>query len=158
MKMSEVCSLFENIGMKEVSSVLASGNIIFFSDFNTKKLKPLLEETLSNHYNYDAFLFIKEKEEIAGFIKNTPFETHPDFHIYGFIGVDGVQHRLLEEFENSKKVDGEAAQIKDNNFYWTIPKGKTLESNFGKILGRKNMKDSFTSRNLNTFEKIFNKM
>lgn len=32
MKMAEVCEVFKKAGMVEVSSVLASGNIIFASD------------------------------------------------------------------------------------------------------------------------------
>ena len=44
-----------------------------------------------------------------------------------------------------------------NNFYWKVPKGNTLESDFGKIVGRKDLKNTFTSRNLNTFEKVLKK-
>jgi hypothetical protein len=46
----------------------------------------------------------------------------------------------------------------NNIFYWQVPKGNTLDSTFGKILGRKSLKDQFTSRNINTFEKIIKKM
>lgn len=158
MKMAEVCSVYETAGMENVSSVLASGNILFSSAKNKNELKMLLEKALSAHFSYDAFLFVKDKMEIESLVNKNPFETSPDFHIYGFVGIDGIEKTLLEEFEKAGKMEGEKAQITENNFYWKVPKGNTLESEFGKILGRKNLKAAFTSRNLNTFEKVLKKM
>ncbi|WP_435525892.1 hypothetical protein [Chryseobacterium indoltheticum] len=47
---------------------------------------------------------------------------------------------------NTKK-----GEIVNNIFYWQVSKGNTLDSNFGKVLGKKSLKDQFTSRNINTF-------
>jgi uncharacterized protein (DUF1697 family) len=55
-------------------------------------------------------------------------------------------------------VPGEKAEIVNTVFYWRVPKGNTLDSSFGKVLGKKNLKDKMTSRNINTFEKILKKM
>ncbi|HLV46918.1 MAG TPA: DUF1697 domain-containing protein [Flavobacterium sp.] len=154
MKMAEVCAVFEKAGMKNVSSVLASGNILFNSDKNKKELKALLEEAMSAHFNYEAFLFLKDNLEIEIICRKNPFEVHPEYHIYCFVGVPEVEEILLSKFKTAKKIKNENAQIIENNFYWKIPKGKTLDSEFGKILGRKELKNAFTSRNLNTFEKV----
>ena len=158
MKMAEVCSVFEKAGMMNVDSVLASGNIIFSSDKNKIVLKGILENALSVNFNYEAFLFLKNKSEIERITTKTPFNCSPKFHIYSFIGVKEIEDILMKEFEKSKKAKGEEGAIIDNNFYWKIPKGDTLNSEFGKILGRKNLKNSFTSRNINTFNKILKKM
>lgn len=158
MKMAEVCSVFEKAGMKQVSSVLASGNILFSSGKNKKELKKLFEKAMSEHFDYEAFLFVKDKNEVEAIFSKNPFETDPGFHIYSFAGVEGIEKTLMEAFQKSKKAEGESAQILENNFYWKIPKGNTLDSGFGKILGKKHLKDSFTSRNLNTFEKTLKKM
>lgn len=158
MKMAEVCSVFEETGMQNVTSVLASGNLLFSSDKSVSELKRILEKAMSEHFDYEAFLFIRSKDEIETYFTKNPFKANPDFHIYGFIGIDSFENVLQEEFEKSRKLENEAAKIVEGNFYWKTPKGGTLDSGFGKILGRKNMKDSFTSRNLNTFEKILKKM
>ncbi len=158
MKMAEACSVFEKQGMENVSAVLASGNILFSSGKNADELKNILENAMSGHFSYEAFLFVKDKVEIGAIFSDNPFETRPGFHIYGFIGVGGIEKTLMEEFEKSEKTEGEEARIVGTNFYWTVSKGDTLGSDFGKILGRKNLKNSFTSRNLNTFEKILKKM
>jgi len=158
MKMAEVCEIFIKAGLTDVISVLASGNIIFSSDKNKEDLKILLEKAMSEHFSYDAFLFIKSHEETENFWKKNPFEKKDDFHTYAFVGVPGIENRLMEAFENASKTENEVAKIADDNFYWQVPKGNTLESSFGKILGKKNLKDQVTSRNINTFEKIINKM
>ncbi len=158
MKMAEVCAVFEKQGMKNVSSVLASGNILFVSDKQANELRVLMEKAMSARFGYEAFLFVKNENEIATIVSRNPFEAHPDFHIYCFVGADAVEKTLLLEFEKSTRLAGEEAQIVGNNFYWKTPKGSTLDSGFGKILGRKNLKNVFTSRNLNTFEKVLKKM
>lgn len=158
MKMAEACSVFEKAGMKNVTSILASGNILFSSDKQKEELKGLLEKVMSAHFGYEAFLFVKDKNEVETLVSKNPFSANADFHIYGFAGIDRIEKILIEEFEKSEKATGEEAKVIESNFYWKIPKGNTLGSEFGKILGRKKLKDAFTSRNLNTFEKVLKKM
>lgn len=157
MKMSEVCEVFVKSGMKNVTSVLASGNILFSSEKPATELKPLLEKAMSQYFDYEAFLFIKNEDEIKNLLEKNPFEVQSDFHIYGFVGINGIETTLQEEFGKTKKSLEEKSKIIDGNFYWKIAKGNTLDSTFGKILGKKSLKDSFTSRNINTFEKILKK-
>lgn len=157
MKMAEVCAVFEKAGMKNVSSVLASGNILFSSDKSKDELKTILEKAMSEHFNYEAFLFLKDKNEVEIICNNNPFEVNSEFHIYSFSGIFGIEKTLMTEFEKAKKAKDEEAQIVATNFYWKVPKGNTLESGFGKIVGRKDLKNTFTSRNLNTFEKVLKK-
>lgn len=158
MKMAEACALFEKAGMKKVSSVLASGNILFSSGKSKDELKRLLEKAMSEHFVYEAFLFVKDKNEVAGIVSHKAFTADAGYHVYGFVGVDGIEKILMAAFNQSGKTEGEEAQIAGGNFYWKVPKGNTLGSEFGKILGKKNLKDAFTSRNLNTFEKVLKKM
>lgn len=158
MKMADVCAVFEKAGMKNVSSVLASGNILFSSDKSKNELKTMLEKAMSEYFNYEAFLFLKDKNEIEIICDKNPFEADSEFHIYGFVGVFEIEKTLMTAFEKGKKVKDEKAKIVENNFYWKVPKGNTLESEFGKVLGRKDLKNAFTSRNINTIEKVLKKL
>ncbi|MBF8456341.1 DUF1697 domain-containing protein [Kaistella sp. G5-32] len=157
MRMGEVCQVFTDAGMREVSSVLATGNIIFSSDKNLSKLKRILEKAFSRHFNYEAFLFIKTKEEVLNILDKNPFTKSDDLHIYAFVGNEGITKILLTEFNNATKSENEKGEIAGENFYWQVAKGNTLHSNFGKILGKKSLKEKMTSRNLNTIEKIVKK-
>lgn len=158
MKMADVCQVFKDAGMMEVSSILASGNIVFSSDKNAEDLKTLLEKAMSEHFFYEAFLFIRSQEETELFWNSIPFEKNNDFHIYGFVGMPGVEKVLMEEFQKATQAENEKAEIVNDLFYWQVPKGNTLDSTFGKVLGKKSLKDQMTSRNINTFEKVLNKM
>lgn len=155
--MAEVCQVFKDTGMKDVSSILASGNIVFSSDKNVEELKTILEKAMSDHFSYEAFLFVKTQEEIEVFWNSIPFEKNESLHIYSFVGIPGVEKVLMEEFQKAAQAEGEKAEIINDIFYWQVPKGNTLDSTFGKVLGKKSLKDQFTSRNVNTFEKVLKK-
>ncbi|WP_374458902.1 DUF1697 domain-containing protein [Chryseobacterium taeanense] len=160
MKMAEVCEVFKKAGVSEVNSVLASGNILFSSEKNPVELKQMLEKSMSEHFSYDTFLFIKSQNDVENFWNGNPFLKNENLHCYAFVGNDGVENILMQEFETNLKSEQEEAKIVNHIFYWQITKGNTLDSSFGKILGKKSLKDQFTSRNINTFEKIlkaFNK-
>lgn len=158
MKMIEVCQVFKDAGMEHVISVLASGNIVFSSDKKADDLKIILEKAISEHFSYEAFLFVKSQQETESFWAHNPFIKNENLHIYTFVGASKVENILMKEFENAAKTEHEKGEIVNNIFYWQVPKGNTLDSTFGKILGRKNLKDQFTSRNINTFEKVLKKM
>lgn len=158
MKMADVCKVFKEAGMEEVTSVLASGNIVFSSGKKAAELKKILEKAMSHHFSYEAFLFIRSQEETETFWNGNPFTKNEDLHIYAFVGNPGVENTLMHEFESAAKTEDEKAEIVNGIFYWQVPKGNTLDSTFGKILGKKSLKDQFTSRNINTFEKVIKKM
>lgn len=157
MKMVEVCQVFKDAGMENVSSVLASGNIVFSSEKNEDELKVILEKAMSEHFNYEAFIFVKSQAETELYWTKNPFVKDENFHIYAFVGNENIENILMKEFETASKSENEKAEIVDHIFYWQISKGNTLDSGFGKVLGKKSLKDKFTSRNINTFEKILKK-
>lgn len=158
MKMADVCRIFEEAGAKNPVSVLATGNIIFSCESDLKLPKAHLEKALNVHYQFENHLFILNETEIEAVFQNNPFESLGDFHTYVFVSEKGFEKILLDEFKKCSVSDGEKAKINGQTFYWQVPKGSTLDSDFGKILGRKAFKDSFTSRNINTFEKIIKKI
>lgn len=155
--MAEVAKVFTNAGMKEVASVLATGNILFTSAVNRSELKVILEKALSDYFHYEAFLFIKTEKEVTEIFAQNPFEKSEDSHIYIFVGIESIEDLLLEEFNHSIKSENEKGEIVNRTFYWQVAKGNTLDSNFGKVLGKKSLKEKITSRNRNTFEKIIKK-
>lgn len=155
MKMADVCKAVENAVITEVSAVLATGNILFSSEEMPGSLKVMFQEALSKAFNYEAFVFLKSEQEVRNMIEYCPFEKTEGSHIYIFLGNPGFEKELLNQFSSCLNISaGEEAKISHDFFYWKVPKGQTLESEFGKILGKKSFKDQFTSRNMNTLEKV----
>ncbi|MCL2145725.1 MAG: DUF1697 domain-containing protein [Methanomassiliicoccaceae archaeon] len=158
MKMAEACDVLRSAGLTGVVSVLASGNLIFQSDKPHKDLRGFLERTLSDRYGDDVRLFVKSSDEVSAMLAAVPFEEDSEMHTYVFVCESGFEEVLLQEFDRITPSEGEAAEIGDGIFYWRCRKGATLDSGFSKILGRKDMRDKFTSRNIDTIAKVATKM
>ena len=112
---------------------------------------------MSDYFNYEAFIFLRTENEIAEILTNNPFQKLEGCHIYTFVGVEDIAQLLLEQFNQSTKSESEKGAIINQIFYWQVEKGNTLASTFGKVLGKKSLKEKMTSRNLNTMEKILKK-
>lgn len=97
MKMAEVCKVFQNAGAKDVSSILASGNIIFSSADSVESLKSKLEKELSDYFDYEAFLFIRSEAEIKAIFSSSPFSSLPEYHNYIFITTEGTEDVLMQQ-------------------------------------------------------------
>ena len=165
MKMEDARSAFEMAGMTDVVSVLASGNIVFSAadiaeaaERPQDTLRKLLEQALSARFGSQVSLFVKNADEVADMLSSSPFAEDPDSQVYVFICEPGFERILLDEFGKIVPAGKEFAEISGGFFYWQCAKGMTLDSGFSKILGRKNMKEKFTSRNLNTIAKVSAKM
>ena len=158
MKMAEACEVLTKAGLTGVISVLASGNIIFQSNIPQSELKGFVEQVLSSHYNDNVHLFVKRSDEVAAMVDATSFAKDAELHIYVFICEPGFEGVLLQEFGKITPSGKEAAEIKNGLFYWQCRKGATLDSGFSKILGRRDMKEKFTSRNIGSIAKVAAKM
>ena len=158
MKMADVCDVFRREAVHKVCSVLATGNILFESCLTKTDLHAILERRLSEHYGAEQYLFIKDEVEIEAILKSSPFVPNPDLQIYAFICESGFEEELMGRFSLVTPVANEKAQIKDGQFYWQVSKGATLDSGFSKILGEKRLKDRFTSRNINTMQKVYDRL
>ena len=156
--MADVCDLFSQEPIKNVRSVLATGNILFESDIAKNDLRRDLENRMSEHYGTNISLIIKDKKEIGNILSSSPFPADPKMHVYAFICEEGFELTLMERFGMITPAVNEKAQISGGQFYWQVSKGSTLDSGFSKILGEKQMRDKFTSRNISTVQKIFDKM
>ena len=152
--MKDVCEVFSKAGMDNVSSVLASGNIIFESSLENTELRALLENALHLHYSDKIELFIKDIRELEQIVEDSPFPPSEEFHTYVFISEKGTEIELERLFTGIVPALEEEGVISNGTFYWKVKKGGTLTSGFSKILGRKDLKSKITSRNINTLKKI----
>jgi len=154
MKMAEVCHVIEQSGMHQATSVLASGNILFESSMPANLLRPHLEKALSAYYAFDVFLFVKTEVQVRDVLSCCPFAPESGMHIYAFIGEPGSETRLMDNFRKCVPIEEEQADISGGIFFWRTREGRTLDSGFSKALGKKDLRTVFTSRNIQTIEKI----
>jgi uncharacterized protein (DUF1697 family) len=139
-------TLFEKAGFTGVSTVLATGNVIFD-----------LPENPSNLTKLDFLpvkAFVKSDAELRQILVQNPFPSNPEKHCYVLISEDLGFAEIAVKFDRSAE---DALKVVKGTVYWQVPVGMTLKTAFGKLLGKKHTQESFTSRNINTLERILEK-
>jgi uncharacterized protein (DUF1697 family) len=159
-KMQELKNAFYEMGFSNVKTILATGNVIInftegSPDKDTLKLK--IENGLKTHFGYDAHVILRDKNEILEIYHTA--QTHKvseGYHHYLLIcNHSDLPLELKQLFDSMSHAPNEQLIIFEQNIFWIVPKGNTLESDFGsKVLGSKKYKSRLTSRNMNTIEKI----
>jgi uncharacterized protein (DUF1697 family) len=73
-KMDALRKVFESLGYTNVSTLLASGNVIFESKgSNEKKLKAEIEAAIKKTFAMDVHIIIRSEKELAALVKSDPF-------------------------------------------------------------------------------------
>ena len=156
-KMDQLRGLFEALGLANVETFIASGNVIF----ETKEKSPSSLETkiaahLETSLGFEVDTFLRTIEEVAAIARRSPFkaETKNDNIYVAFL------HEILSASGKTTLMD---ARNKGNEFatlhreiYWLrLNKDESifLKSSLEKIL-----KLSTTVRNMTTIHKILEKV
>lgn len=154
-KNADLKALFEALGLTAVRTVLASGNVIFESPEPAAALKRRIEVGLSERFGYDAWIVLVSGGELARVAAGYPFERDDaECHPYVVFGSDAGS--LDEASTAVAELHGipDKVQRGEGVIYWQVPRGATLDSPFGKLLGRPRYKPYITSRNLRTVLKL----
>jgi len=155
--MQALVKAFEIEELKQVSTVLASGNLLFQSDLPAVELKELLRATLEKRFNFKSEIFLLTIEQIASILKENPLKQNADFHSYVVIS-EQTGEWLLNEVLPLELLPGELLKISSGVLYWQVSKNSTTDSNVSKALARRALKPRTTVRNFNTVEKIYQKL
>lgn len=152
MKMADLADAVRGLGYGNVTTVLASGNVLFESQDAAAACKEKLESALRQRFGYEAWVHVLTVDAVHEIIDAFPYERSSDRHAYVvFILKPEVRDELLA-VELDPAV--EQAEAGDGVIYWTVPKGDTLDSAMGKAQGSGKHKPWLTTRNLNTLEKL----
>ncbi|MGN6501385.1 MAG: DUF1697 domain-containing protein [Pseudolysinimonas sp.] len=152
MKMAELASVVRDLGYDDVTTVLASGNVLFTTTDAAAAAKSRLEQALRSAFGYEAWVHVLTLAHVEKIIAGYPYPRSDDRHAYVvFVEKDSVRDEVLA-VELDPAV--EKAQAGPGVIYWTVPKGSTLDSAMGKVQSASKHKPWLTTRNLNTLEKL----
>lgn len=163
-KMKDLEKILLENGYAEATTILATGNVILESnqqDWTFAMHKAHIEKVLSEAFQYEAYVFLRSAEQIYQGVAHAQSmkPTEADHHYYLVAEDSEVGKRLQILFDQCKKAEGEQFIAADQGLYWIVPKGDTLNSEFGnKVLGKKEFKSILTSRNMNTMRKILSRL
>jgi len=159
-KMDALRERFEALGLTNVETFIASGNVLFETRAKAAaKLQQQIEADLASAFGFEIDTFLRGAEELIAIAKHPAFPAAriaaaPTYCV-GFLaaplGAEAL--RGLKKFESA--ID--AFHVNDREVYWLCEK-KQSESAFTNAAMEKALKVRATFRNINTVRKLADKV
>jgi uncharacterized protein (DUF1697 family) len=73
LKMADLRSIAEELGLQSVRTYIASGNLLFTSDLPEQRLRVLLEQRMEAHMGRSVRVIVRTAEEMAAAHRANPF-------------------------------------------------------------------------------------
>jgi uncharacterized protein (DUF1697 family) len=156
-RMDHLRALFESLGLSNVETFIASGNVIFDSPAkNTRALEEEIEGHLREALGYEVAAFLRSASELADIAHYEPFTIseldEEDNSLYiAFLPAspdDEAQQRLL-----AFRTEIDDFHVHEREVYWLCRK-KMSESAFSGALLEKTIGMPATMRNATTVKKL----
>ncbi len=156
-KMDHLRGLFESLGLSNVETFIASGNVIFDPPAEDP---PTIEKEIESHLGaslgYEVATFIRSTTELANIVSFRPFSA-PDLDsesnsLYiAFLPAspgDEARERLL-----ARRSEIDDFRVRGREAYW-LCRGRSSESAFSGALLEKTLGMPATMRNANTINRL----
>ena len=157
LKMADVATALTEAGFTDVTTVLATGNVVLDSTVEVAGVRRKAEAALRDAFGYDAWVLAYELDVVRAISEAYPFEREVEGHHSYVTFVTDAD--VLDELSGLAGQAGPDEKIErgEGVVYWQVPKGATLDTTIGKTMGKKRYKSSTTTRNLRTIEKVLSK-
>jgi hypothetical protein len=93
-KMVELKQCLEAAGLKNVSTFLQSGNVVFDSDKNEQQLKGLIESTMSETFSYSAKVIVTSMDDLKKIVDNNCYGDAPEDYIFRKRAGERLRYRI----------------------------------------------------------------
>lgn len=161
-KMDRLRQLFEEAGLKNVSTFIASGNVVFSSrSTSADTLTGKIEQHLARTLGYDVPTFIRtlpELEAVTTFIPTEVSSAQPSASSTYVIFLRSPASDDLRETFSGLQSEMDAFHVSGREIYWRI-QGKLTESPlFGSRLEKATRGVPKTTRNMTTLRRLVAKL
>ena len=154
LKMAAVAQALESAGFADVSTILASGNVLLTSPADAAAVRAGAERALRDEFGYQAWVLVYPLTAVAAISAAYPFERAVDGH-HSYVTFVSDEDVLAELSDLAREPGpGEKIARGDGVVYWQVPRSETLRSAMGRTMGKKRYKSSTTTRNLRTIDKV----
>lgn len=155
-RMADLARVFEDLGLTEVRTVLASGNVCFTTtDPDIDALKARIEAALTEAFGYEAYVLLVEIGAVARAITSFPFDED-DASMQPWVMFVASAAVAADVLSVAGDLDPSVERVHagDRVVYWTVVKGQSTKSAFAKHTAKARFKPTTTTRNLRTLRKI----
>jgi uncharacterized protein (DUF1697 family) len=153
-KMTELKKIFESAGLTNVSTFIASGNVIFSSAKPAARLEPHIESCLQKALGYTVATMIRTVTEVAAAGEYAAFPPRivADASIY--VGFMQSKPSLAAEKKTlSLETDIDELRVHGREIYWLARKN-IAESTISMAKVEKALETPVTFRNINTVRRL----
>lgn len=155
MLMTDLKSLCEHLGWKNVESYIQSGNLVFDSHHQNHELEKKLERAITDKFGYDVPVIVRTAKELENSISNNPFfdagvpieKLHLTF-LLETPSVEQVKWTQSYNHESDKFI------IVDKDVF-ILCEGKYHKSKLTNNFFEKKLKTGATTRNWKTVLKLY---
>ena len=158
-KMDRLRALFEQLGLQEVETLIASVNVLFSSSArNAAALEEKIERHLEQALGYDVTTFVRTPAELAAVVAHDPFPgqvTDECTLSVAFLKRDpgsAVAERL-----RAMRTDYDELRVRERELYW-LCRGRTSDSTVWRTPMEKVIGGPATMRNVTTVRKLAAKL
>ena len=157
-KMNRLRSLFEELGLRDVSTFVASGNVIFSTESESvQALTTTIERHLKQELGYEVATFLRSPSQLAAIASAGPTEDDvgersPSSHYVIFLNAAAPDSLRAELAALESEMD--RFQFSETEIYWRIQGKLTDSALFGGGLDRAIRTTASTMRNMNTVRRI----
>jgi uncharacterized protein (DUF1697 family) len=155
---ADLADVFRDLGLDEVRTVLASGNVVFETEEGTGKraaLKKRIEKALGDRFAYDAWILLLTSTELDAAIEGFPFdEADPERQPWVLFCVDTATRDELVDASASLDRAIDPVAPGPGVVYWNPAKGSTTETPFAKLIAKAAYKPRTTNRNVRTLRRL----
>jgi uncharacterized protein (DUF1697 family) len=153
LEMKKLVRALEGIGLENVRTYIATGNVVFTSRKKAPQLSKSIEACIEEKFGFTSKTFVLSPAELTKAAAQNPFpqanENHKSLHLF-FLAAAPKQLKVDEM--NELKKPSEQFALKDKVFYFYAPEGFGT-SKLGARIGRFIPVD-MTARNWRTVQKL----
>ena len=124
-KMSELNTLFEDIGFQQIETYIQSGNVIFSSkELSKDQLTRIISSGIKNKFHFEVEVIIITPQEIDQVLKNNPFikKKKDTERLYVTFLSDKPSVELINKFKEND-FSPEEYYIDEKKIYLFLPNG-----------------------------------
>jgi uncharacterized protein (DUF1697 family) len=146
MRMADLKTIAEELGLGSPRTFIASGNLLFVSDEPEEALRLILEKRLQAHMGKDVRVMLRTADEMADVVRANPFTESPGNQVQAFFINEPPPADLLDTVRNR---DDERVAAGTREVFVVYG-----EKGIGRSCLRIPAAEAGTARNMNTVAKL----
>lgn len=155
-RMADLARVFEDLGLAEVRTILASGNVCFTTaEADISALKARIEAALSTAFGYEAHVLLVEIAAVERAVAAFPFDEDDDsMQPWAMFVASPAAAADVLSVADDLDPSMERVLPGEGVVYWTVVKGQSTKSTFARHTAKARFRATTTTRNLRTLRRI----